>query len=338
MSQIVIPDNQKDLTNKLMYEDELSENYEVWFKYIKMAEYKLEGDIPYIEKLSSTLHQSQICSEIHVPMIAFCLIEQIYGARHRGSSQYTYKIVQKLATFFPVNSRKFRWFLARFEIRMGNLEKAKDIVNLVLPRIPTKQLFGNMENAQAILQTFASLCKHQLRKPRALSAVRALSSAIPQQVRRLHAPEFSRRYVSVDLLIDQDGQQEHQHVIPPVDHRENRTAIMPNGDFICKIHPQEENPGPRKRKKRNKRQRARQAASQEVIPETATEDTADSPSPVPPQLARMESRPTSAASSRSYAEHGSRAHRRRRLRESQPPLPEEPSSTVRGSTATGPYG
>ncbi|KAF2891847.1 hypothetical protein ILUMI_14326, partial [Ignelater luminosus] len=75
----------------------------------------------------------------------------------------------------------------------------------------------------------------------------------------------------------------------------------PDG-FSFRLPIPEEKPGPRKRKKRNKRQRARQAASQEVIPETATEDPADSPAPVPPQLARMESRPSSAASSRSYAE------------------------------------
>ncbi|KAF2896526.1 hypothetical protein ILUMI_09649 [Ignelater luminosus] len=54
----------------------------------------------------------------------------------------------------------------------------------------------------------------------------------------------------------------------------------------------------RKRKKKNKPQRARAAASREA----ATDITADSPSPVPPQSARLESRPASAASLRSYAE------------------------------------
>ncbi|KAF2889973.1 hypothetical protein ILUMI_16200 [Ignelater luminosus] len=112
------------------------------------------------------------------------------------------------------------------------------------------------------------------------------------------------------------------------------------------------------KKKKNKRQRARQAASREAIPETITEDTADFPSPVPLQLARMEFRPSSAAvitiirRGRATAgirralalvlynvcsQHGSRAHRRR-LQGNQPLLPEEPPSTVRGSTATGPYG
>ncbi|KAF2888239.1 hypothetical protein ILUMI_17934 [Ignelater luminosus] len=38
------------------------------------------------------------------------------------------------------------------------------------------------------------------------------------------------------------------------------------------------------------------------------------------------------------SQHGNRAHRRRRLQGNQPSLPEEPPSTVRGSTATGPYG
>ncbi|KAF2890429.1 hypothetical protein ILUMI_15744 [Ignelater luminosus] len=38
------------------------------------------------------------------------------------------------------------------------------------------------------------------------------------------------------------------------------------------------------------------------------------------------------------SQHGSRAHRRRRLQGNQPPLLVEPPSTVRGSTATGPYG
>ncbi|KAF2883871.1 hypothetical protein ILUMI_22301 [Ignelater luminosus] len=120
---------------------------------------------------------------------------------------------------------------------------------------------------------------------------------------------------------------------PPYDAEYEKT---PYG-FRFRIAIPEEEPGSRKTRKKNKRQKARQAASHEAIPETATED-ADSPSSVPPQLARMESRPSSAASSRSYAEHGSRAHRRRRLQGNQPPLPEEPPSTVRGSTATGPYG
>ncbi|KAF2889235.1 hypothetical protein ILUMI_16938 [Ignelater luminosus] len=121
-------------------------------------------------------------------------------------------------------------------------------------------------------------------------------------------------------------------------HRYDASFEETTYEFRYRIDAPEEEPGRHKRKKKNKRQRARQAASREAIPETITEDTADSPSPVPLQLAKMESRPSSAASSRSYAEHGSRAHRRRRLQGNQPPFPEEPPSTVRGSTATGPYG
>ncbi|KAF2903191.1 hypothetical protein ILUMI_02993 [Ignelater luminosus] len=171
-----------------------------------------------------------------------------------------------------------------------------------------------------------------LREPRVLSPVRALSSCDPAT-----SSSPARTRVLSPVRASDPTHQPRWPTIAAACHTAQVQAL-PNGNFICKLQPPTEQPGQRKRKKKNKRQRDRQAATQEVSQDTATDVTTDSPSPVPPQLARMESRPSSAASTRSYAEHGSRAHRRRRLRGSQPPPPEEPSPTVRGSTATGPYG